>query len=195
MPRPSRVPAPGDLDEDHLDRDVPEDVGAGVLHVEQVGLADRDPARRAVELDPGNETARTGLGFVQQDGKWIPEEEAHRARGQVQYRGKWVEREEAERKSREPYFQIKRAGEKMRPENERFRKHLKVHDFNARRLRKIAEAMEEQIDCLQCAKCCRVATVTLQERDVAKLAKYLRISFSKFIAEYTEESEEEGRHR
>jgi Fe-S-cluster containining protein len=88
--------------------------------------------------------------------------------------------------------QIRRAGEKMRPENERFRKHLKVHDFNALKLRKIAEGIENHIDCRQCASCCRVATVTLQERDVAKLAKYLRTSISKFVAEYTEESEEEG---
>ena len=88
--------------------------------------------------------------------------------------------------------QIKRAGEKLRPENERFRKHLKVHDFNALRLRRIAQDIEDQIDCTACANCCRVATVTLLERDVAKLAKFLRISFTKFMNEYTEQSEEEG---
>jgi uncharacterized protein len=88
--------------------------------------------------------------------------------------------------------QIKRAGEKLRPENERFRKHLKIHDFNALRLRRIAENIEAGIDCLQCANCCRVATATLLERDIAKLMKFLRISYTKFMAEYTEESEEEG---
>lgn len=88
--------------------------------------------------------------------------------------------------------QIRRLGEQKRGENERFRRHLKTHDFVERRLRQIAEETEEQIDCMQCANCCKVATVTLAERDVAKLAKFLRIKEGKFLREYTEHSEEEG---
>lgn len=89
--------------------------------------------------------------------------------------------------------QIRRLGDKARPENERFRKHLKSHNFADRKLRRLAEEVEEQIDCLQCANCCRVATAKIIERDVEKLAKFLRITPAKFKSEYTVEDPDEGR--
>src|SRR5215471_13142112 len=88
--------------------------------------------------------------------------------------------------------QIRLLGEKKRPENERLRRHMKSFDHSDRILRRVAEGVEEQIDCLQCANCCRVATARLTERDVERLAKYLRIKPSRFLAEYAETSEEEG---
>lgn len=88
--------------------------------------------------------------------------------------------------------QIRRLGEQARPENERFRKHIKVHDFPERRFRRIAEEIEDEIDCLACANCCRVASVALLERDAEKLAKFLRIPLQRFLSDYAEESEEEG---
>jgi hypothetical protein len=92
--------------------------------------------------------------------------------------------------------QIRLEGEKKRPENERFRKFIKSRDsrdHSDRILRRIAEGIEEQIDCTQCANCCRVATVSVTERDTERLARYLRIKPSRFVAQYTAESEEEGR--
>src|SRR6266436_5232029 len=88
--------------------------------------------------------------------------------------------------------QIRMLGEKKRPENERFRRHLKSRDHSDRILRRVAEGIEEQIDCTQCANCCRVATVKLSERDIERLAHYLRTKPAKFLAEYSVESEEEG---
>jgi Fe-S-cluster containining protein len=89
--------------------------------------------------------------------------------------------------------QIKLLGEKKRTENERFRRHLKAHDHSDRILRRIAEGVEEQIDCTVCANCCRVATAKVSERDVERLARYLRISPAEFRAQYTTEDETEGR--
>ena len=89
--------------------------------------------------------------------------------------------------------QIRTLGEKKRPENERFRRHMKSRDHSDRILRRIAEEIQEQIDCTQCANCCRVATAQLSERDIERLARYLRIPPAKFIADYTTESSEEGR--
>ena len=43
--------------------------------------------------------------------------------------------------------QIRLLGEKKRHENERFRRHMKSHDHSDRILRRIAEGIEEQIDC------------------------------------------------
>jgi len=89
--------------------------------------------------------------------------------------------------------QIRLEGEKKRAENERFRRHMKAHDHSDRILRRIAEGIEEQIDCTACANCCKVATAKVSERDVAHLARHLRIAPAGFIAEYTVESEDEGR--
>jgi uncharacterized protein len=88
--------------------------------------------------------------------------------------------------------QISRLGEKKRPENEKFRRYLKSHEFVERQFRKIAQEVEDRIDCTQCANCCRVATVQLKERDVEKLAKYFRITPHQFRAEYTTVDPEEG---
>ena len=89
--------------------------------------------------------------------------------------------------------QIRLLGEKKRPENERFRRFLKSRDHSDRILRRIAEGIEEQIDCTQCANCCRVATATVSERDVERLARHLRVTPAKFVADFTVESPEEGR--
>jgi Fe-S-cluster containining protein len=89
--------------------------------------------------------------------------------------------------------QIRIQGEKKRDENLRFRRFMKSHDHSDRILRRVAEGVEEQIDCTQCANCCKVATAVLAERDVERLAKHLRIPRERFLAEYTMESEEEGR--
>jgi len=88
--------------------------------------------------------------------------------------------------------QIKLLGEKKRPENERFRKHMKSFDHSDRILRRIAEEIEDSIDCLQCANCCRVATAKVTERDVERLSKHLRLKPGRFLADFTVQSEEEG---
>jgi hypothetical protein len=88
--------------------------------------------------------------------------------------------------------QIRRLGEKKRDENERFRKHLKRHNFVERKFRQIAQDVEAAIDCQQCANCCKEATTRLVDRDIEKLAKYLRVRPAQFLNDYTVESEEEG---
>ena len=89
--------------------------------------------------------------------------------------------------------QIRVLGEKKRDENLRFRRFMKSHDHSDRILRRIAEEVEEQIDCTVCANCCKVATATVTERDVERLARFLRIPPARVLADYTVESEEEGR--
>jgi len=88
--------------------------------------------------------------------------------------------------------QIERLGEKKRKENEGLRKHMKSRDVPERRLRKIAEEIEGQIDCTDCANCCRVATAQLLERDVERLAKLFRLPVSKFKEQYTMADAEDG---
>ena len=90
-------------------------------------------------------------------------------------------------------IQIQRLGEQKFEENHRFRTFLKSRSHNDKRLRVIAEQVQEQIDCTECANCCRKATAVVSDRDVQRLAKYFRITPAQFIKEYTVNSEEEGR--
>jgi hypothetical protein len=49
-------------------------------------------------------------------------------------------------------------------ENSRFRAYLKSHRHSDRRLRRFGEEIEAEIDCTQCANCCRVTEVGITER-------------------------------
>jgi Fe-S-cluster containining protein len=89
--------------------------------------------------------------------------------------------------------QIKRFGEKQREENKKFRSWLKHHTFVERRLKAMAQDVEAKIDCTTCANCCRVATTPVTERDVERLARFLRVKAAVFLRDYTEETEDEGR--
>ena len=89
--------------------------------------------------------------------------------------------------------QIRRYGEKKREENGRFRAWLKRHKFVERRLKGIAEEVEEAIDCTACANCCRVATTQINDRDAEDLARFLGARFSDFLRDYTVEAADEGR--
>src|ERR1044071_6696220 len=89
--------------------------------------------------------------------------------------------------------QIRLMGEKKRDENFRFRRFMKSRDHSDRILRRIAEGIQEQIDCTQCANCCKVATVRISERDIERLSWSLRISREQFLRDYTMESEDEDR--
>ena len=86
--------------------------------------------------------------------------------------------------------QIRRLGEKKRDENLRFRRWLKSHNFVERQFRHAAQEIHAQIDCRQCAECCRVTEVELSERDIKHLLKFLRLSRSQFMEEYTAKGED-----
>ena len=88
--------------------------------------------------------------------------------------------------------QIRTLGDRKRDENLRFRRHMKSHDHSDRILRRIAEGIEEQINCLECANCCRVATASVNERDIERLAKALGVKPARVVADYVVEAEDEG---
>ena len=82
-------------------------------------------------------------------------------------------------------IQIRRLGEKKRDENLRFRRWIKSHVFVERQFKRAAEEVHDQIDCRQCAECCRVTEVEITERDIEHLMKYLRIPRKRFMQDYT----------
>ena len=90
-------------------------------------------------------------------------------------------------------IEIERFGEKQRTENERFRAWMKRHNFVEKRFKRIAQDVEEAIDCTSCGNCCRVATTQIGERDAEQLARHLGMRLADFLRDYTTESPEEGR--
>lgn len=88
--------------------------------------------------------------------------------------------------------QIERLGEKKRPENERFRRFMKTHDVQERRFRRLAQEIEDQIDCRVCANCCKVAETDVAEREIDRLARAVGVMRAEFIDRYTTQSKDDG---
>ena len=86
--------------------------------------------------------------------------------------------------------QIRRLGETKREENQRLRKHMKSHNYVERRLKAIAQEIENETDCKTCANCCRVATVKLKDRDVEQMRKALHMRKGDFLRDCTDQNEE-----
>ena len=86
--------------------------------------------------------------------------------------------------------QIRRLGERKRGENMRLRVHLKTHNYVERKLRKIGQEIQDQIDCRECANCCKVASIAPSKRDIDAMARFLRIGRAQFLEQYTALDEE-----
>ena len=82
--------------------------------------------------------------------------------------------------------QIQRLERQKRSENSRFRSYLRSHRHSDRRLRKFGEEIEAQIDCTQCANCCRITEVEITERDIERLAKELGATPEVFLRDFTQ---------
>jgi len=76
--------------------------------------------------------------------------------------------------------QIELLGEKKRDENFKFRSFMKSRDHSDRILRRIAEGIQERIDCTQCANCCKTSTTEVTGRDIEKLARNLHTTPERF---------------
>jgi Fe-S-cluster containining protein len=85
--------------------------------------------------------------------------------------------------------QIQRLDRQKKNENSRFRSYLKAHRHSDRRLRRFAEEIEAQIDCTECANCCRLTEVGITERDIHRLAKFLGMSSEEFLSDFTQRDE------
>jgi len=81
--------------------------------------------------------------------------------------------------------QIRRLELQKRGENARFRAYMKSHRHSDRRLRRFGEEIEAEIDCTQCANCCRVTEVGINDRDVEKLSKFIGVSEREFGQQFT----------
>lgn len=89
--------------------------------------------------------------------------------------------------------QIKRLGEQKLDENKRLRQHMSRHNYVERKLKVIAHKVEAQIECLECANCCKTATARLVDRDIDKVAKAAGMKRDRFLKECTVMTADEGR--
>lgn len=74
--------------------------------------------KKAVELDPDNATARTALGYVKYDNKWMTLDELNQARGLVKHKENWVT---PEAKADLEQLEAATKYEQAKSENERLR--------------------------------------------------------------------------
>jgi uncharacterized protein len=72
-----------------------------------------------------------------------------------------------------------------------------ISSFNKKQFNKlddVAHAIHyeifDQIDCLQCANCCKSISPTLYDKDIERLARFLKIKPSEFINQYLQMDEE-----
>jgi hypothetical protein len=57
---------------------------------EELGTQARRAYEHVIGIDPQNVEANQALGRVLLEGRWVPEQEVHRARGMVQFEGAWM---------------------------------------------------------------------------------------------------------
>jgi len=91
---------------------------------------------------------------------------------------------------------IERLAREREDANWRFRCFLKKCDLDEEELDAIVHdlyrAVSEQIDCLECANCCRVVQPLLKQRDITRLAGALGMPYGDFVRQYLTEDEEDG---
>ena len=84
--------------------------------------------------------------------------------------------------------QIKRLATKREDDNWEFRTFLKGYDMESRELDAIVHGITDevmaQIDCTQCANCCKQMVPVLDKADISKFASGLHISTSEFQNQY-----------
>ena len=88
--------------------------------------------------------------------------------------------------------QIRSLSEGAEQENLRFRRFLKARHFPDRLFHRIAQEVEQQIDCRTCANCCRETRVTVSPTDIEKVARFLCISPEEVAKQYTIRNSADG---
>jgi len=94
--------------------------------------------------------------------------------------------------------------------NDKLKKHLDLAKLNLNENKSLAKKLKrtkpknldkvvhqlhdetfENVDCLQCANCCKTTSPAIYERDIDRLSKHLKIKPSKLIEDYLEKDEDD----
>lgn len=95
--------------------------------------------------------------------------------------------------------EVERLAGEREDENWEFRNWIKIEfGFNDERLmsvvRELADEITAQIDCTQCANCCRQTSTVVDDADMERLAKALGMSVPALCEAYLEFDEDYGGH-
>ncbi|UCD28909.1 MAG: YkgJ family cysteine cluster protein [Planctomycetota bacterium] len=89
---------------------------------------------------------------------------------------------------------VAQSAKELEEENWSFHNFIK-HSFRLNHSRvdavakRYGEAAEKEMDCTTCGACCRVNTIPVDEKDVKRLAKHLKLSQDQFYKQYITENE------
>ena len=78
-------------------------------------------------------------------------------------------------------------------ESLQFRRYVRNHHRDEESFRIIAREVEAQIDCTQCANCCRQTVVEVSDLEIARIAGYLRMESAEVIRLYTTTEDPDAR--
>jgi Fe-S-cluster containining protein len=95
--------------------------------------------------------------------------------------------------------EVERLAEEREEENWAFRSWIKMEfGFDDERLMSVvcelADGITAQIDCTQCANCCRKTATNLDEEDMERLATALDVSIAEFQEAYLKWNDDHGGH-
>jgi uncharacterized protein len=71
--------------------------------------------------------------------------------------------------------EVRRLSETKEAENLAFRRYLHDHHYSDEPFHVIAAEVEKEIDCKQCANCCRQTVVSVSAAEIQEIARYLRV--------------------
>ena len=91
--------------------------------------------------------------------------------------------------------EVARLGMAKSAENLQFRRYLAAHHQRIETFQAIATAVEQGIDCTQCANCCRLSIVSVRAAEVARMAVFLGVDEAAVIQRYTAPDAESPRAR
>jgi uncharacterized protein len=91
--------------------------------------------------------------------------------------------------------EVARLGMAKSAENLQFRRYVAAHHQRVETFQAIATAVEERIDCTECANCCRYSIVSVRAAEVARMADFLGTDEAAAVQHYTAPDAESPRAR
>jgi uncharacterized protein len=91
-------------------------------------------------------------------------------------------------------MEIRRRADRNTAGNLKFRRFVRARHLPEGPFRVLAAEIQDQIDCTECANCCRQFIVNVNDEEVGAIASYLRMTIEDVRHQYTEpDAEEPGR--
>lgn len=87
---------------------------------------------------------------------------------------------------------IKLLGQKNEDKNYKFRSFLKSKDYEKvdKIVHRLNKTISEQIDCTKCGNCCKEQGLTITDKEIERLSKYLKMSIVEFEKQFINKDDE-----